>query len=159
MTGLAAEVIERAAARRAHVATAESCTGGLVAGALTGVPGASAVLTHGVVAYANAAKIGLLGVDAGLIERHGAVSGEVAGAMAAGMARVSGAELAVSITGIAGPGGGSLAKPVGLVWFGLSAFGAVRTAREVFGGLDRDGVRQAAVEFALTMLRDALGDG
>lgn len=151
---LAARVVEQASAKGLTVALAESCTGGLVCAALTGVAGASAVLTHGVVAYANEAKAGLLGVPAPMIARHGAVSGEVARAMAQGVRRLSKASLAVSITGIAGPGGGSADKPVGLVWFGVDGGAGPRTERQVFPG-DRTEVRARACRHALRMI---LGD-
>ena len=156
MNALAEAVVRRAAAAGRTLATAESCTGGLIAAALTDVPGSSAVFTHGVVAYANEAKTGLLGVDPQLIARHGAVSAEVAAAMAAGMTRLSGADAAVSVTGIAGPGGGSAGKPVGLVWFGLAASGQVRTERRVFVGGGRAYVRDRAVRTALTLLSNAV---
>ena len=152
MSVLAARVVARARARGARVATAESCTGGLVAAALTDVPGASAVFAHGVIAYANEAKAQMLGVDPALIGRHGAVSGEVAAAMADGMARRARADVAVSVTGIAGPGGGTPGKPVGLVWFGLAAGGRVVTERRVFAGGGRAWVRGRSVETALRLL-------
>jgi nicotinamide-nucleotide amidase len=137
------------------VATAESCTGGLVAAALTAVPGSSDVLGYGVVTYANEAKRDLLGVPDAALARHGAVSREVARAMAEGMRQLSSADVAVSITGIAGPGGGSVAKPVGLVWFGLATSDGVRTERRVFAG-GRDLVRERAVDTALMLLLRAL---
>lgn len=149
---LAEAVIERAAARGATVATAESCTGGLVAAALTDVPGASRVFGRGVVTYADEAKRDLLGVPPALVAAHGAVSAEVARAMAEGMVRVSGAAAAISITGIAGPGGGTPDKPVGLVWFGLAARGRVRTERRVFAGGGRSLVRERATQQALRLL-------
>ena len=154
--GLAEAVIRRAVAQGMILATAESCTGGLIAAALTDVPGASAAFTHGAVSYADEAKTGMLGVEAALILRHGAVSARVAGAMAAGMARASGADIAVSVTGIAGPGGGTPDKPVGLVWFGLSANGRVRTERRVFAGGGRACVRASAVRTALRLMLTAL---
>ena len=153
---LATAVVARAAERGATVATAESCTGGLIAAALTDVPGASAVFGHGVVAYANAAKTRMLGVDPALIAHRGAVSAEVAGAMAEGAAALSGATVTVSVTGIAGPGGGSAGKPVGLVWFGLSAGGRTRTERRVFAGGGRAYVRERSVETALRLVLGAL---
>ena len=156
MSPLAERVVHLARERRVTVATAESCTGGLIAAALTDVPGASEVFGFGLVTYADEAKSALLGVPAAVIAVHGAVSAEVAGAMAEGAARLAGAEATVAVTGIAGPGGGSAQKPVGLVWFGLYARGAVRTERRVFAGLDRDGVRQASVEAALILLTEAL---
>lgn len=139
------------------VATAESCTGGLIAGALTEVAGSSDVVDRGFVTYSNEAKMEMLGVDAGLIAAHGAVSSEVAGAMAEGALARSRAGVAVSVTGVAGPGGGSAEKPVGLVWFGLARTGeVVRTEARVFPG-DRAAVRAATVRHALALLREAAG--
>ena len=154
-----ADILPRAeavlAACRAHglrVATAESCTGGLIAAALTAVAGSSDVLERGFVTYSNAAKTEMLGVPADLIASVGAVSEAVARAMAEGALAHAPADLAVSVTGIAGPGGGSVDKPVGLVWFGLAQRGAVtRTLRRVFPG-DRDAVRNAALREALDLL-------
>lgn len=134
------------------VATAESCTGGLVAGCLTEIAGSSDVLDRGFVTYSNQAKEELLGVPLSLIDAVGAVSAEVAEAMAKGALLRSRADIAVSVTGIAGPGGGSLQKPVGLVHFGLGRSGGpVRTERRVLPG-DRTAVRLAAVAHALGML-------
>jgi nicotinamide-nucleotide amidase len=134
------------------VSTAESCTGGLVAGCLTEIAGSSDVLDRGFVTYSNQAKEELLGVPLGLIDAVGAVSAEVAEAMAKGALLRSRAGVAVSVTGIAGPGGGSLRKPVGLVHFGLGRRGGqVRTERRIFTG-DRTDVRLAAVAHALGML-------
>ena len=152
MSALAERVVAAARAAGASVATAESCTGGLIGSALTDVPGASAVYPGGVVAYANEAKSVLLGVPPGLIARHGAVSREVAMAMATGARRALRADLAVSVTGIAGPGGGSADKPVGLVWFGLAGPGGVRAERRVFPGpraLVRDRARDEALRLLL----------
>ena len=133
-------------------ATAESCTGGLVAGALTAIAGSSDVLERGFVSYSNAAKTELLGVPAGLIDAVGAVSEAVARGMAEGALGASAADLAVSVTGIAGPDGGSAEKPVGLVWFGLARRGRPTAAeRQVFGG-DRTGVRRESVLEALRLL-------
>ena len=115
-----AVVVRLARASGKTIATAESCTGGLVAGRITNVPGSSAVFRYGWVTYANEAKTAELGVPAELLARHGAVSAEVARAMAEGALRASGADVAVAVTGIAGPDGGSTEKPVGLVWFGLA---------------------------------------
>ncbi len=138
------------------VATAESCTGGLVAAALTAIAGSSDVVERGFVTYSNAAKTDLLGVPAPLIASDGAVSEPVARAMAAGALSHSAADLAVSVTGIAGPGGGSAEKPVGLVWFGCARRGGgVRTLRQVFPG-NRAQIRQAAVGKAMMMLQDAV---
>lgn len=141
--------------RALTLATAESCTGGLVAAALTSVPGSSATLLCGFVTYANEAKTAMLGVDAGLIAAQGAVSEAVARAMAEGALARSGADLAVSVTGIAGPGGGTAAKPVGLVHLAAAARGGATVAeRHVFGG-DRAAVRAASVEAAFALLERA----
>ena len=139
--------------RGARMATAESCTGGLIAGACTDLAGSSDWFDRGFVSYSNAAKTDLLGVDAGLIDAEGAVSEPVARAMAAGALARSAAALAVAVTGVAGPGGGSLAKPVGLVWLAWAwrdAAGALRVDAECeqFAG-DRAAVRQATVARAL----------
>jgi nicotinamide-nucleotide amidase len=137
-------------------ATAESCTGGLIAAALTAIAGSSDVMECGFVTYSNAAKTRLLGVPTALISAHGAVSAEVAAAMAHGALLQCGANIAVSVTGIAGPGGGSLAKPVGLVWFGRTVRGgASHTVSHVFPG-DRAGVRAAAVNVAFDLFLDAI---
>jgi len=154
---LAQGVIEKAGADGAMVATAESCTGGLIAAALTDVPGSSAVVDRGFVTYSNEAKADMLGVPMVLIEKHGAVSGEVARAMAQGAVLNSRADIAVSVTGVAGPGGGTAEKPVGLVWFGLAgADGFVRVERRVFPVGSREYVRTKAVETALQLLRSGL---
>ncbi len=135
-----------------RVATAESCTGGLIAAALTHVPGSSDVVDRGFVTYSNAAKTEMLGVPAPLIEAHGAVSEAVAAAMAEGALARCPADLVVAVTGVAGPGGGSVDKPVGTVWFGCARRGqAVRTERRVFPG-DRAAVRAATVALALGLL-------
>ena len=137
------------------VATAESCTGGLIAAALTHHSGSSSAVLGGVVSYSNAMKHALLGVDMALFDRVGAVSAEVAAAMAVGMLDRSGADLAVSVTGIAGPGGGSAGKPVGLVWFGIAGRNlAVRTKSEILPG-SRSMIREGAVRIGLALLRDA----
>lgn len=141
----------------AMVATAESCTGGLIAGLLTEIAGSSDVLDRGFVTYSNAAKTELLGVPAALIAAHGAVSEPVARAMAEGALARSAATFAVSVTGIAGPGGGSADKPVGLVHFGLARRGGPTEHLERrFGGLSRAGVRAASVEQALRLLETAV---
>ena len=128
---------------------AESCTGGLVAGLLTEMPGISAVFGRGFVTYSNAAKQRDLGVPAALLEEHGAVSEPVAAAMARGAAEAAGARLAVAITGIAGPDGGSPEKPVGQVWFATSLDGSVETFRRDFPALGREWVRAVAARTAL----------
>ncbi len=141
------------------LATAESCTGGLIAAALTHVPGSSDVMDRGFVTYSNDAKIGMLGVSAGLIEAHGAISEAVAMAMAEGAVARSRANVAVSVTGIAGPGGGSAEKPVGLVWFGLAHRGhAASAARQLFSG-DRTAIRAQAAAFALSIVQRESVDG
>ncbi|MDP3399827.1 MAG: CinA family protein [Brevundimonas sp.] len=153
---LAETVVARAQARGLMLATAESCTGGLVAALITSVAGSSAVLEQGAVTYSNAAKTRMLGVPADLIEAHGAVSQPVAEAMAAGARSRAGVDLAVSITGIAGPGGGSDEKPVGLVHFGLATADGVRHLERRFGEGDRQAIRMAAAEQALQLLLDGL---
>ncbi|WP_342110163.1 CinA family protein [Methylobacterium sp. SI9] len=141
-----------------RIATAESCTGGLVAGLLTAVPGSSAVVERGFVTYSNEAKAEAIGVPMDLIQKHGAVSEPVARAMAAGALAASRADMAVAITGIAGPGGGSAGKPVGLVHFGLAVRdGAVRHLERRYGDLGRAGIRCAAVADAIGLLEEALG--
>jgi nicotinamide-nucleotide amidase len=153
---LAAVVGDLLRRRGQTVAVAESCTGGLIAAALTDVPGSSDYFVEGFVAYANAAKIGRLGVDSALIERHGAVSREVAAAMAAGARNAAGSNWAVATTGVAGPGGGTVEKPVGLVWFGLALpEGKTICWSQNFLG-QRDEVRQRAVQAALDALRRGL---
>ena len=130
------------------LATAESCTGGLIAGACTELAGASTWFERGFVTYSNAAKTELLGVPAALIAAHGAVSESVARAMAAGAARRAGTRVAMAVTGVAGPSGGSPDKPVGTVWFGWSVVGSVHSACRRFDG-DRNAVRVQTVHHAL----------
>lgn len=146
-------VVEQAIARHVMIVTAESCTGGLVAALLTSIPGSSAVVDRGFVTYSNDAKIEMLEVDPRLLARVGAVSAEVASAMAKGALARSRADVAVSITGIAGPGGGSAEKPVGLVHFAASRRGGEQLRLERrFGDLGRDEVRLAATETALELI-------
>ncbi len=154
---LAREVIEAAAARGLMVATAESCTGGLVAGALTAVAGSSAVVERGFVTYSNAAKSELLGVPADLIDLHGAVSEPVARAMAEGALARSAAQVAVSVTGVAGPGGGTAEKPVGLVHFAAAGPNGVVHAERRFGDNGREAVRLESVRVALGLIIDRIG--
>lgn len=149
---LAKLVNERLIAAGHMMVTAESCTGGLVAAALTSVAGSSAMLYGGFVTYANEAKAEMTGVPADMIAAHGAVSEPVARAMAEGARRTSGVDLAIAITGIAGPGGGSDEKPVGLVHFGLSTRTENIHRAERFGDLGRDKIREAAVRVALEMV-------
>jgi len=149
-------VLEACAAAKATVATAESCTGGLVAAALTSISGSSAFVDRGFVTYSNAAKTEMLGVPAELIAKGGAASEAVARAMAEGAIARSSATATVAVTGIAGPTGGSPEKPVGLVHFAVARRGGATThRREIFPG-DRDAVRQATALKALTMLAEEL---
>lgn len=140
------------------IATAESCTGGLLAAALTSVSGSSAVVERGFVTYTNTAKIQSLGVPHDLLNAHGAVSAEVAKAMAEGALTKSNADVAISITGIAGPGGATQGKPVGLVFFGLAReHMRTVTLERRYGDIGRDGIREASVATALDLLRQAAG--
>jgi PncC family amidohydrolase len=132
-------------------ATAESCTGGGVGYAITGVSGASAVFWGGVISYDNSVKQHVLGVTEDVLKTEGAVSSQCAMMMAEGVRRLMKVDLTVSLTGIAGPGGGSADKPVGLVWFGLASADYTMTERKIFDG-DRESVRAAAIEHALNML-------
>jgi nicotinamide-nucleotide amidase len=151
----AAETIKACKSAGLMVATVESCTGGLVSGALTSVAGSSDVLDRGYVTYSNEAKHEMVGVPMQLIEAYGAVSTEVARAMAQGGVARSNAQIAVAITGVAGPGGGTEAKPVGLVHFGCyRENGAYALYHEVYQG-DRDAVREASILQALAMIRQA----
>ncbi len=149
----AAEILDACRDGKLMLATAESCTGGLIAGALTSIAGSSDVVERGYVVYSNQAKQDLLGVPAALIESAGAVSEEVARAMADGALAKSGASLSVAVTGIAGPGGGTAAKPVGLVHLAAARRGRPTVhERHVFKG-DREAVRLQAVDKALAMLK------
>ena len=154
---LAAIVLERARAARLRLGTAESCTGGLVGGRLTAIPGSSDVFMGGVICYSNELKTSLLGVDPGLIAADGAVSESVARAMAVGAVRRLGVDLAVSVTGIAGPGGGSEAKPVGTVWLAIADGAAVEARRIQIPG-DRHNVWVRAAQGALALLDRRLGE-
>jgi nicotinamide-nucleotide amidase len=141
--------------RKLTIATAESCTGGLVAGALTDIPGSSDVIDRGFVTYSNDAKRAMLGVKASTLESFGAVSKETAIAMAVGALERSGVDLAVSITGIAGPGGATPGKPVGLVHFAVASRDGRIINRECrFGAIGRSAVRQRSVVEALRMLME-----
>jgi nicotinamide-nucleotide amidase len=152
----AAKLIASCRAARLTIATSESCTGGLLAGLITAIPGSSDVFERGFVTYSNAAKIESLGVAPRILEQFGAVSAEAARAMAAGALAHSPADLALSITGIAGPGGGSPEKPVGLVHFGLTRRGgAIITVEKRFGEIGRDDVRSAAIATAIDLLLEA----
>jgi nicotinamide-nucleotide amidase len=154
----AAHLVGTLRATGRKVTTAESCTGGLVAAAITSIAGSSDVFEYGFITYADSAKAGMIGVDAALIRRYGAVSHEVAQAMAEGALATAAADIALSITGIAGPGGGSVAKPVGLVFIGCTARGALtRVQRHAFGDIGRNEVRLASVRAGLKMLAEAAG--
>ena len=149
---LAQKIISSYTAEKKKIVTAESCTGGLVAAALTEISGSSAVLERGFVGYSNDAKTEVLGVMPELLEQYGAVSAEVAEAMATGALEFSLADVAVSVTGIAGPSGGTLAKPVGLVFFGFATrAGALFNSKCQFKG-DRSDIRMQAVREALQLL-------
>ena len=153
---LAARLGEELKIRGWRLATAESCTGGWIAEVVTSIAGSSEWFDRGYVTYSNAAKQELLGVAAMTLEKHGAVSAETVAEMAGGALGRSGADCAVAVTGIAGPGGATPGKPVGLVWFGWATrAGGVTTASQVFGG-DRRAVREEAVCYALTGLLDLL---
>ena len=144
-------------ARRQMIVTAESCTGGLIAGALTDVPGSSEAVFGGYVTYANEAKAGMIGVDRDLIRTHGAVSEQVARAMAEGARKTSGASAAIAVTGIAGPGGGTEGKPVGLVHFAYADAGKTIHLELQFGDAGRQVVREETVKVALGLVLDGLG--
>jgi len=153
----AAELLAKYREAGLKIATAESCTGGLVAGLLTEIPGSSDVVERGFVAYSNAAKKQLLGVAAEALAAHGAVSEATARAMAEGALAASLADVAVSVTGVAGPGGGTTMKPVGLVWFACARRGFATVHREErFGDIGRGKVRVASVRVALALLAAAL---
>jgi len=151
----AAALLELCKAKKLMVATAESCTGGLVAGALTEISGSSAVVERGFVTYTDQAKHDMLGVPVATLDRHGAVSRETAEAMATGALAYAPADLAVAITGIAGPTGGTPQKPVGLVHFAAASRGGKLIHRERrYGDIGRSEVRRQSVLQALTMLRE-----
>ena len=152
LIALAREVIDGCKRESLRVATAESCTGGLIAGCLTAVSGASDVLQHGIVTYSNPAKNRFLGVPEKMLEEFGAVSEEVARAMSEGALRAEDTDITVSVTGIAGPGGGSEEKPVGLVHISVARTGfEILHERHVFAG-DRNEVRLQTIEAALRLL-------
>lgn len=143
--------------RQQMIVTAESCTGGLIAGALTDVPGSSAAVFGGYITYANEAKEGMIGVDPALIAKHGAVSEQVARAMAEGALKTSGAAVAIAVTGIAGPGGGTEGKPVGLVHFAYADDRKTVHMKQEFGDAGRQQVREMTVKAALELVLDGLG--
>lgn len=157
LESLAVELGRALMARGWRVATAESCTGGWIAKALTDVAGSSRWFEGGIVAYSNAAKMALLGVPGDVLAAHGAVSEETVRAMAEGARSRFGADLAVAVSGIAGPDGGSADKPVGTVHFAFAAPGGVTAARRIFAG-DRETVRRQTVALALERLVALAGD-
>ena len=150
-------VIEKLIKAQLTVSTVESCTGGMVAAALTDVAGSSAAFEYGYVTYANAAKIDLVGVQAQTLETYGAVSEQCVIEMAEGGLHRSGSDMSIAISGIAGPSGGSDDKPEGLVWFALARAGySTVTQRHIFAPLGRSNVRHAACKHALTMIARAI---
>lgn len=152
----AALLVAHLAAKGLRVTTAESCTGGLVAASLTNVPGSSHVFEEGIVTYSNNAKIRLLEVRISTLEAHGAVSEEVAREMAQGALTGSGADIAISVTGIAGPGGSEL-KPEGRVCFAIAMKANLSSHTKEFGAIGRENVRQAACDHALMLIAQASG--
>lgn len=149
------EVAELLEQKKLHVTTAESCTGGLIAGTLVNVPGISAWFEEGYITYSNEAKEKLLGVSHATLETHGAVSPQTAEEMAVGAAKAAGTRAAIAVTGIAGPDGGTAEKPVGLVYTGCFCDGTVRVEKHLFNG-DRGEVRAKSVQAALTLLKEVL---
>ena len=157
---LARQVLAACEARGIMLATAESCTGGMIIAALTDIAGSSSVVDRGFVTYSNDAKMDMVDVSRETLDTFGAVSAETAAEMAEGALKNSRAGLALSVTGIAGPDGGSPEKPVGLVWFGVAVVGQpVRTEKQVFRNLGRDYIRRETVRHALEMGLDALDEG
>ena len=153
MTSLASEVIKRLAGKT--LATAESCTGGMIGQLLTGVSGASAVYKGGIISYTNAVKQNVLGVDEKLLAQHGAVSAPVAEAMAVGARKVLNADVAVSVTGLAGPGGDEIGNPVGTVFIGFAGEDCSEVVPCYFEG-DREAVRRQAAEAALALILEKI---
>lgn len=158
LSAQASALINRCRAKDLRIATAESCTGGMVAALVTSIAGSSDVFEAGFVTYSNSAKTAMIGVPADMIVQVGAVSAEVARAMASGALAHSQAELSVAITGVAGPGGGSVAKPIGLVYLAAASKGGAILERELrLGGIGRDAVRLASTEVAIAMLYELAG--
>jgi nicotinamide-nucleotide amidase len=159
LTAHAARVLERCRARKLKIVAAESCTGGLVSALLTEIAGSSDVFERGFIVYSNIAKVQNLGVSEAVIDACGAVSPEVARAMADGALTHSGADVSIAITGVAGPGGGSPQKPVGLVQFACGRrMGVIRNVEKRFGDIGRGAVRMASVATALEMIEAALDE-
>ncbi len=152
------KVVELLKNKKWHIAFAESCTGGMACARLVNVPDASAVLNESFVTYANESKVRVLGVKRSLIETHGVVSEPVAGAMASSVSKTADCEVGVGISGIAGPSGGSEAKPVGMVCFGFFIDGELRTFTKHFGDIGRNSVRESATEFVYETLCELLSD-
>ena len=152
----AEEVIKKLIEKNYFISCAESCTGGKVTAALVDVPDASKVLGAGVITYSNEAKMKYLQVKKDTLDKYGAVSEETAREMAEGIAKVNQAQVGVSVTGVAGPGGGTPEKPVGMVCFGFSVCGKVTTFIKQFGNLGRNQVRDASVRFVLEKLIELL---
>lgn len=158
LTARAADLIDLCRRNKLMLATAESCTGGLIAGLITSVSGSSDVLDCGFVTYSNGAKTRLIGVPAEMITRHGAVSAEVARAMAEGAIAHSAADVAISVTGVAGPGGGTVQKPVGLVHCAAARKGSATVHRALhLGDIGRDQVRLETVRAAIAMAYEIAG--
>lgn len=151
----AEQLLSLCRAKGVTLATAESCTGGLIGATLTSVPGSSDVFLGGIMSYANSAKESLLGVSQDTLSAHGAVSAETAEEMAVGALNALGAQLAVSVTGIAGPGGQTNEKPVGLVYFGVATPNTVTTHRRNYSG-NRESIRLKAVAAALSLLEETV---
>lgn len=150
------QVVDKLIEKGYHIAFAESCTGGLCCGNLVNVTNASKVLDMSFVTYANEAKISLLGVKADTILSNGVVSEEVAYEMALGVSKTAGSEVGVGITGVAGPGGGTAKKPIGMVCFGFCVNGEVKTFTEQFGEIGRNQVRKSSVEFVFKKLLELI---
>ncbi|MCK6440540.1 MAG: CinA family protein [Planctomycetes bacterium] len=157
ITSIAQQLVDNLKRAKKHIAIAESCTGGLIAAAITSVPGSSDIFDYGIVAYANHIKEQMLGVPSELLKRHGAVSREVAEAMAQGALNLARADIAISTTGIAGPSGGSIDKPVGLVWVSLATAADTSSREWRFSG-SRAEVREQAVIAAVEMALEYSGD-
>lgn len=155
---LAQKIINDLAKRDLMIVTAESCTGGLIAGALTAVPGSSSVVHGGFVTYANEAKMGMLGVPSEMLDTVGAVSKEVACAMAQGALKASKKQVSIAVTGIAGPGGGTPEKPVGLVHIACTLATKTAHAEYRFGEIGRDKIRQSTINMSLKLVLDTIED-
>lgn len=154
ITSLATKVIQSLVSRGDTIVTAESCTGGLIAGALTSISGSSEAVYGGFVTYANDAKVSMIDVPEQTLIQHGAVSEQTVRAMADGALKRSGADIAIAVTGIAGPSGGSPEKPIGLVYLGCATGHETYHVEMKFGDLGRDGIREATIVAALRMVLD-----